>query len=131
MRAAIDPGVSTGVAVRLPDNSILTATMDRKMLLSFFKDSGAKITDLALEKFARSNRIDTNMIHTMENVGIVIGVCHVLGIKRHDHVPQERYSFMDEAEAILDAKGAQYTQHEHDALAHLLLLEQDLAGVRR
>lgn len=128
MNVAVDPGVSTGIAARLPDGTVLTGTYTTQEMWEFFRRWGPLMQHVAVEIFKRSNRIDPNMILTMENVGGVKAMCAMFpNVKKlwlHDN--QSRKSFLSEADGLLRAKGERYTEHEKDALAHLLLLEYDL-----
>lgn len=124
---AVDPGGSIGIAVRIPKDdgtgTYLTATYtdpkDVWNILSMYPP-----VYLAYEKFATGGRVDKNMLHTVEIVGGLRSLCHVMNIEMHVHQPQERRSFLPEAKILLSGRHA--TIHEHDALAHLLLLEYRL-----
>lgn len=116
---AIDPGPHIGVALSI-DGEISTMTLlDPKELWQLIRDS--KPNMLAFETFFTGNRVDANMIHTIELVGSLRGICHVLDIPAYGQQPQARKSFMDEAKVLL-GPGHSTTPHERDALAHLLLL---------
>jgi hypothetical protein len=80
-------------------------------------------TRVAYETFSTSGRVDTAMLHTIELVGSIIGVCFVLGIPSYPQTPQSRRSFIEEAQKLLFRQKRPGLQHEVDALAHLLLLE--------
>lgn len=125
---AVDPGPHTGVAFKLENGRYLTATLEGagvgRELWQFIKDQHP--TKLAFEGFHGSGRMDENRITTIELVGSIRGVCYVLGIPAYRQLAQMRLSFVPDARAILKANGlvsAGHTEHERDALAHLLCLE--------
>ena len=130
--AAVDPGRRIGFAFKLPTNSTYhTCTIiELSDLESFLKR--LRITHLALETFARSGRIDSHMIHTMEIVGAVKMACVTYGIQLHTQQPQERRSYIPDAIALLRSQGRKVVMtkakddHEVDALSHLLRLEDAL-----
>jgi hypothetical protein len=118
---ALDPGGSTGVALRLPDGSWLTNTItDPGDLWDLFTPPG--VPDLCVfEIFATGGRVDRYMIYTIELVGGIKAVCYAMGIRSFAHTPQRRYPWLAQAEALL--KGQPHTKHEVDALSHLLAFE--------
>lgn len=125
----IDPGVSTGIAIRFPGGAIVTNTIDTSKTCSVLWDTiyQDNVRAVAFETFATGGRVDPNMIHTIELVGSIRGVCHVAGIRAFGQQPQARRSFIPDAATILQEQSKTndhvYTKHEVDALAHLLLFE--------
>lgn len=90
-----------------------------------------EIAVVALEVFATGGRVDAHMIHTMEIVGSVKGICYVKKIPCVFQQPQMRRSFISDAKAILEEQLGRPVRmnkqdgedHEVDALAHVLCLE--------
>lgn len=126
---AIDPGPHTGFAVKLPAGGYMTATfMDIKQVWDLIADN--KPEHVAVERFSTGSMVDGNMLVTIRQHGSIQGICHVLNIKVHEFQPQQRKSFVPEAIEMLNAqrRPGDWTPHERDALAHLLLLEYVLAG---
>jgi hypothetical protein len=80
---------------------------------------------LAFEVFIGTGRLDPAKQHTIELVGSLYGICYVLKIRQYPQQPQTRRPFLPQAKSILAGRGC--TEHEHDALAHLLLLEWRIA----
>jgi hypothetical protein len=117
---AIDPGGSTGVAFKISANYHTCTINEPKELWDLIKNF--KPDRIAFESFYTGGQVDRNMIHTIELVGSIHGICYVLGIPFHGQQPQARKSFILDARKILKTEGG-HTQHEVDALAHLLCLE--------
>jgi hypothetical protein len=126
---AIDPGGTTGIAYRMPNDELLTcAVTTPQELWAFF--SPIKPDIVVFEIFATGNRVDRYMIYTIELVGGIKAACEILDIQGYAHSPQMRKSFLAEADVILRAKRTPYVVHEKDALAHLLCIEYRLATGR-
>jgi hypothetical protein len=122
---AIDPGGSTGVAVKI-DGDYHTATITQPTelwdMLNQFRPG-----TVAYEDFIGNTMRDVNINGTLQLVGSIVGVCHVLGIKCIKNVPQARRAFILDARKLLAGQGGSgHTVHEVDALAHLLLLEYQI-----
>lgn len=119
---ALDPGGSTGIALRLPDGRFLTNTVqDPGDLWDFFIE---RPDFVVYEIFATGGRVDRYMIYTIELVGGIKAVCYALGIRSFAHPPQRRYPWMRQSEALLAQQGTPHTRHEIDAFAHLLGFEE-------
>jgi hypothetical protein len=120
---AIDPGGSTGVAVKI-DGNYHTATITQPTeLWDMLRDYKPDI--VAYEDFIGNSMRDVNINGTLQLVGSIVGVCHVFGLKCIKNVPQARRAFILDARRLLvNAQGK--TVHEVDALAHLLLLEYQI-----
>lgn len=117
---AIDPGPHIGVAVDINGDMSTMTILDPYELWSIIRMH--KPDALAFETFFTGNRVDANMLHTIELVGSLRGICHVLDIPAYGQMPQARKSFLQEAKAYL-GEGHSNIPHEVDALAHLLLLK--------
>lgn len=114
----VDPGPRPGLALKI---DLVYATMWLQSPAELYQLIHEHRPDwVALELFARSNRINPVMIATMEAVGGVKGVCSALSITCYGQRPQERTSFIRDAQKYLLPGSA---PHERDALAHLLLRE--------
>lgn len=119
---ALDPGGSTGVAVRLPDGSWVTDTItDPADLWDLFRAPVGPPDICVFEIFTTGGRVDKWMIYTIELVGGIRAVCYVQGVMTFHHSPGKRYPWLQQAERML--KGQGHTRHEVDALAHLLAYE--------
>ncbi len=121
---AIDPGPHTGVAWHLPKGTkpYQTCTILDSELHQLWTNLVTFNPRLvALEIFKRSERIDHNMIVTMEIVGGVKAICCVRGMQLYLHNPGMERSFYTQAKQMLH--GHDHTEHERDALAHLLTME--------
>lgn len=125
MYIAIDPGVSIGVAIKYSDGKYITCTLTEPS--SLWEILKGKPDKVAFESFRTGGRVDVNMLHTIELVGSIRGICYVLGVPSYGQLPQSRKSFLDEADAKLKDV-LLHTRHEVDALAHLLLLEWRIAN---
>lgn len=133
MILAIDPGGTTGIAIRMNDGSIQTCvcqtmTGDKKKefdstsLYDMICTPG--ITHVVYEMF-QAELISKYGLHTVRLVGAIEALCWKLNIPVLAHMPQMRRPFLDEAKKILTKKGGRYVIHEVDALAHLLRMEYD------
>jgi hypothetical protein len=120
---AIDPGGSTGIAVKI-DGNYHTATIKKPEEL-WDMLSNYKPDTVAYEDFIGSGQRDVNINGTLQLVGSIVGICHVLGIKSIKNQPQARRAFIQDARKLLSGQQA-HTVHEVDALAHLLLLEYQI-----
>ena len=119
---AIDPGPHTGIAVKIDGNyhtATITSPPELWDMLNQFRPG-----IVAYEDFIGSGPRDININGTLQLVGSIVGICHVLGLKSIRNQPQARRAFIQEARRLLS--GVQPTPHEIDALAHLLLLEYQI-----
>lgn len=129
MLMAFDPGGTTGYAVSVPDiqgkRTYKTGTFDMAQQVWTLID-GTHPEKVAFETFSTGGRVDAAMLHTIELVGSIRGVCYVLGIPSYGQEPQSRRAFLEQSKGML--AGTQHMKHEEDALAHLLLLEWRIAN---
>jgi hypothetical protein len=122
---AIDPGPHTGLAVKIDDAYHTATIMSQKELWDMINQF--RPNKLAYEIFIGSGQRDVHINYTLELVGSLNGICHVLGITAYRQQPQARRAFIQEARALLAGLGGSgHTVHEVDALSHLLLLEYRL-----
>lgn len=128
-RLALDPGGTTGVAIRFPDGSWMTCTTgDPPSLWKFFQDP--KPDEVIFELFSTMGRVDRYMLYTVELVGGIKALCNALDIIGYAHTPQQRKAFIVAAKELLESrkKDHKYVIHEVDALAHLLYHEYRLSN---
>lgn len=118
---AIDPGGTSGVAVRGRDGTILTTACTRpEEVYDIVSTPG--VEQVVIERFA-ATLISKYGLHTVRIVGGVYALCWKLNIPYLEHAPTDRYPFKKEARAIL--KGRRVVIHEIEALEHLLRWEFD------
>lgn len=119
MIIGIDPGPNIGFAMHVSDQYATALYTEPNVLWDLLKAHPPE--RLAFETFIGTGRLDPAKQHTIELVGSLRGLCRVLGIKGYPQQPQTRRPFLPHAKSLLQGKGC--SVHEHDALAHLLLLE--------
>jgi hypothetical protein len=118
---AIDPGGTSGVAIRYPDGTIFTtACKAPEEVYALIMLPG--IEQVVIERFAAVT-ISKYGLHTVRIVGGVYALCWEHKIPYTEHAPQHRYPFKKEAREIL--KGRRVVIHEIEALEHLLRWEYD------
>lgn len=116
---AIDPGGTSGVALRAVDGTILTtACKDPHDVYDIVSTPG--VEQVVIENFS-AEHISKYGLHTVRIIGGVEAICYKLNIPYKVHMPQDRYPFKTEARAIL--KGRKVVIHEIEALEHLLRWE--------
>ena len=120
---ALDPGGTTGVALRMSDGSLLTATCSTpEEVFDLVASCASTNTHIVYERF-NATRIDRHGLNTVRIIGGIIALCHVLKIPVTAHMPQGRRPFLDIAKKLL---ANEYTViHEQDATAHLLAWEYE------
>lgn len=142
---AIDPGESTGIAWTdfslLDQEPVYRTTVAPNHESVYQAILGVKPRILIVEWFITGQRLNQFSRRTIELCGGCEAAAHFVGAKLVKHTPQTRYPRMDEAERILIAhhgprgttvKGrGTWTDHQQDALAHLLVYEiADLVAAR-
>ena len=78
---------------------------------------------LVVERFATSGRISAPGLETVEIVGSLRGLAWMLDIEYMRRTPAQRYPMMHEARTYMNALKVAHTDHQVDALAHLLVYE--------
>jgi len=132
---AIDPGGTTGLALRI-NNDLLTTTVNTDVdLWKYFENGETWPTTVVMEEWQYFNGIVTPAgFHTANLVASVRGICHIRCIPCLLRTPQSRYFRQRAAEEWLKKnkgmKGHEWVVHEADALAHLLTWESG-GGTRR
>lgn len=119
----IDPGVTTGLAYKMPNGSYMTTVLgqyDEKEVW----DSITPNIDLVLYEEFKAITISTYGLYTVRVIGGILAICHKLGIKVIRQHPQQRRSFIVPAEDhIRRTKGSRHVVHEVDALSHIFYYE--------
>lgn len=118
---AIDPGGTTGIAVKTSDGRYLTCTASTPEEVADFLFT-KRFTHLIVENF-QAQTIGKWGLHTVRIVGGCYMLAYLKGATYVHHVPQDRYPFQQEAKEML--QGTKAVIHEQDALAHLLRWEYD------
>lgn len=121
---AIDPGGTTGMALRIDESKYATFTCSEPSeVYQFIKTNQQLLKAVIIETF-QAQIITKYGLHTVRIVGGVEALCYIFEIEYIKHMPQERSAFQEDAEEIL--KETNHVVHEEDALAHLLRYEYDI-----
>lgn len=143
---SIDPGLSTGLAVRLKNGDFWTDTVrgseDTFKRIVHMLDSHSPEA-VVIETFLGIQRMSAFGIETIELIGAIKGQCVLRNVPIHRQTPAYRKMAEREATAMLDTRmlalnaasaaapgGTKlfgYTDHEVSSLAHLLMFERALA----
>lgn len=136
---ALDPGVTTGVAIRVDeiefaqvDGKPLTIPTGNKVyhtlvihkpsdLWSIFDTHHPSI--VIFEDFNSAGLISKDGQATLRLIGAIEAVTYRLNIPTCLQYPRERYPFIEPARRMIRATNKKYLIHEVDALSHLLLYE--------
>lgn len=117
---AIDPGGNTGVATKA-DGKYLTYTIDKPDKV--FEILTACWDAVVYEDFNTAGNISKDGIHTLKVIGGILALCWKEEFKVYRQFPQQRMAFLARANGILRNRLDKHTEHETDALAHLLRWE--------
>lgn len=121
MILAIDPGGTTGLAMRFSEDSITTATTkDPKLVWELVVVADTVICEQFNPWHAH---IDRYGLHTVKIIGGVIALCEYRQIPLIEQPPQFRVKCVKQADAYLRMKAELFVEHEVDALAHLFAWE--------
>lgn len=86
-----------------------------------------KMEFVVFEQFATSGRLSSPGLATIMLCGEIVGWCKANKIPYEAAIPQNRYTFMKEAQGAVGPDGlimpSNVAKHEVDALAHLLAWE--------
>lgn len=119
---AIDPGITTGVAIHPDNRSYITLCIHKPAdLWSIFDMHLPSI--VIFEDFNTSGSIASPGQATLRLIGAIEAVTYRLNIPTCLQFPRERYPFIDPAKRIIKMMNKKYLIHEVDALSHLLLYE--------
>lgn len=124
MILAIDPGVSTGVAIRFDDGSFKTVTITKRTDLY---DYVRPPVDICVYETFQAQLISGYGLHTVRLVGAIEALCYEHKIQSVPREPQKRKAYVNKAVALLHCQGYNFTDHEADALAHLLSYEASVS----
>lgn len=137
---AIDPGITTGVAIRVDTHTSSFETMYTTKVQSEYMTlvihrprdlwdifDKHQPTCVIFENFQSAGLISKDGQATLRLIGGIEAVTYRLGIPTCLQFPQERYGMLPAAHAMLKATGRKFLIHEKDALAHLLLYEDRVA----
>lgn len=121
MRIAIDPGGTTGIAIRTTDGTILTVAEKNPLgVYDLFKMYGPQFEVVICEDFV-AQHIDNYMRATIRLVGAISALAYIYNAKLYIQAPQTRKGFISRAKQQLKDKNV--VIHEIDAFAHLLAWE--------
>lgn len=127
---AIDPGGITGIAFRMPDNSLVTCTANsQEQVWDYFLGDMRLPQQVVLEEWQYFNGIVTPAgNHTADICAGIRGICYILHIPLALKSPQARFPRQRQAEEWYKKEKhvkTLYKKHSHecDALAHLLAWE--------
>jgi hypothetical protein len=121
---AIDPGKTTGVAIRTPDGKFHTCVLTSDLEVWELVQSHNWDT-VVFETFATSNLVSAYGIKTIELVGAIRAICALRGLEAIAQAPVRRVPYVKKARKLITYP---HQEHEVDALAHLLRWEADDAS---
>jgi hypothetical protein len=125
---AIDPGISTGVAIRTSEDQYLTLVVIEPYKLWNILEVH-KPSSLCFENFASSGLISKDGQATIRLCGAIEAVCYLKHIKCVIQMPMERKPFIPIAREMLRQRFKKAPiSHEVDALSHLLLYEHRVSN---
>lgn len=132
---AIDPGISTGVAIHThdsvhedtleivaPGEYLMLVVTDVPKLWSILEHH-MPLEAIVVENFAAGGLISKDGQATIRLVGAMELAAHLLGARFVLQFPAERKAFMPAARQMLVQRGRTPISHEVDSLSHLLLYE--------
>ena len=123
---AIDPGGNTGIATKI-DGIYHTETTPLPDVVFGHINNGD--WDVVIyEDFNTSGNISKDGQHTLKLIGGILALCWRRDIKPYRQMPQARMAFLARANGILKKIKDKTTNHEKDALAHLLKWEYESYG---
>lgn len=127
MIIAIDPGGTSGIAMREHDDSLSYIQLHKpgevyeflwRMLGSW---KGEIVEAIVCENFTTAGRISKDGLHTVRIIGGVQAIGIIKGVPVYTPEPSQRKMCKDEAERLAP-KGYEL-RHQRDALMHLLAYE--------
>jgi hypothetical protein len=127
---SLDPGLTSGFAIRFDNGSWGTAAIPRSMMEVVSKIDEYKPTILIIETFIGIAYNSKYGIETMELIGAVKYWCLLNNCELVRRTNVQRKPLMPAAIVLLQERrkllGKRYVDHETDALAHLLSWERDV-----
>ena len=121
---AIDPGGTTGIAVRKEDGEIYLTQLTKPSELWEFLRGYRRVEEqgtIICENFSTAGRISSAGLHTVRLVGGVQAIGWVMGWPVYTPEPAQRIMMREKAEEIAPRKHE--LRHQRDALMHLLAFE--------
>ena len=120
---AIDPGGNTGIATKIDGIYNTTTTPLPDDVFSWVNNGDWDV--IIYEDFNTGGNISRDGQHTLKLIGGILALCWRKDIKPYRQMPQERMAFLSRANSILKASTTKTTNHDKDALAHLLKWEYE------
>lgn len=121
--AAVDPGITTGMAFRINGKLVTCVGYNDEEVLDLLHD----LDFVIVERFQTAGRLSAPGLITIELVGAIKGWLRHQDIPYEIATPQARYAFMTEAFANIGVgkiiEPSKVAKHQRDALAHLLAAE--------
>lgn len=123
---AIDPGITTGVAIHAANTQIgdVYSTLVIHKASDLWSIFDAHLPSIVVfEDFNSAGLISRDGQATLRLIGAIEAVTFRLNIPTVLQFPRERYPFIASARNMIRATNKKYLIHEVDALSHLLLYE--------
>lgn len=128
---AFDPGVSTGVAYKMPDGEYMTVCLGQYEEDEVWGCIDPNTISAVLYEEFKCTTISKFGLYTVRLIGGIIALCHANKIQVVRQHPQQRRSFIPIAKKYLqDNKGERFKIHEVDALSHIMYFEYQ-TGMRK
>lgn len=119
---AVDPGITTGIAIHTNQDLYLTLVIHRHKDLWSIVD--LHLPDvIVVEDFNSAGLISKDGQATLRLIGAIEAVAFRMDIPTIIQFPRERYPFIAPAKQMLLASREKFLIHQTDALSHLLLYE--------
>lgn len=126
---AIDPGVSTGMAYRMPDGSYETVVLGQWDEEEVWSSITPNLGTVIYENF-RCKVISKYGLYTVRMIGGIIALCKAYKIPCIRQEPPERRIFVPVAQQYLRKhKQDSFVIHEADALAHMFAFNNKNGGL--
>lgn len=114
---AIDPGRTTGIAIKIADNYNTCTMTERKDITTLITSHRWDV--VIYERFISMGNISSHGIFTIELVGSIQAICEEHNLNAVAHTAQKRTPFIEAAKKKTSSK----VSHEVDAMAHLVAWE--------
>lgn len=121
---AIDPGGTTGIAIKLGGNYQTCVVESAEDLWNLV--SSTAWDAVIYEQFATGGLISKYGLHTTRLIGGIQALCHHFSVRCFAQPPQRRKAYLERAIDVLrelHKSNHDWLEHEKDALAHLLAWE--------
>lgn len=120
MILAIDPGITTGMAIKKDGEYIVDSTKELEHVYKVIVSARNDLELVLIEDFTTGGRINAYGLHTVRVIGAVEALCWYFGIDYVIRTPISRYQGQAKARG-LKPKGT--NAHEFDALCHIVAWE--------